>query len=171
MEDRTLLNNYFAASADALIADIDLANAAGGTNTITLIAPAASPYTLTAVNNGNFSDGPTGLPVIAAGTTLTLMGNGNTIERSTDATTPAFRLFDIAAGASLTLQDLTLQNGLASGGGVWAKGGAIFSRGTLTLDGVTVRNNTAQGFQGTDGLNDTGAGARVGGDGTSGGDA
>ena len=39
LEDRTLLNNYMAATAADLITDIGLANAAGGTNTIALTAP------------------------------------------------------------------------------------------------------------------------------------
>src|SRR5262249_51879632 len=72
---------------------------------------------------------------------------------STAKGTPAFRLFDVAAGASLTLQNLTLQRGLAVG--TWfgfayteAQGGAIHNQGTLALAGVTVHNNTAQGGSG-----------------------
>ena len=38
LEDRTLLNSYFAATAADLINDINLANAAGGANTIALTA-------------------------------------------------------------------------------------------------------------------------------------
>ena len=76
------------------------------------MAPTTSPYVLTAVDN--YHRRRTGLPVIAANDNLTIVGNGDTIERSTAAGTPAFRLFDVAAGASLTLQNLTLQGGLAS---------------------------------------------------------
>jgi hypothetical protein len=150
LEDRTLLNTYFAATAADLITDIGLANAAGGANTITLSAAPSSPYTLTAVDNS--TDGAIGLPVIAAGNNLTVVGNGDTIGRSTAAGTPAFRLLDVAAGATLTLQDLTLTNGLASGSGVSAQGGAIYSQGDLALNGVTVQNNTAQGVNGTPGF-------------------
>jgi hypothetical protein len=121
LEDRTLLNSYFAATAADLITDIGLANQAGGTNTITLSAAPSSPYTLTAVDNS--TDGATGLPVITAGDNLTIVGNGDTIGRSTASGTPAFRLLDVAAGATLTLQGLTLTNGLASGSGVSAQGG------------------------------------------------
>src|SRR5262249_28880128 len=134
-------SNYTAATVPDLIADINAANAAGGSNTITLVA--GTTFTLTAVNNT--TEGATGLPVITANDSLTIAGNGDTIERSTAKGTPAFRLLDVAAGASLTLNNLTLQGGLAFGGGVSAEGGAIYNQGTLLLNGVTVQNNSAQG--------------------------
>jgi len=158
LEDRTLLNTYFAATAADLIQDINLANAAGGTNTIALTAAPSAPYTLTAVDNS--TDGATGLPVIAAGDNLTIVGNGDTIGRSTAAGTPAFRLLDVAAGASLTLEDLILTSGLASGAGVSAQGGAIYSQGALTLSAVTIQNNTARGADGAAG--DTGGNGGAG---------
>jgi hypothetical protein len=150
LEDRTLLTAYTAATVADLVRDIGLANQAGGTNTITLSAAPSSPYTLTAVDNT--TDGATGLPVIAAGDNLTIVGNGDIIGRSTASGTPAFRLLDVAAGATLTLQNLTLTNGLASGSGVSAQGGAIYSQGALTLNGVTVQNNKAQGSIGAHGV-------------------
>jgi hypothetical protein len=165
LEDRTLLNSYMAATAADLINDINLANQAGGTNTITLSAAPSSPYTLTAVDNT--TDGTTGLPVIAAGDNLTIVGNGDTIGRSTASGTPAFRLLDVAAGATLTLQGLTLTNGLASGSGVSAQGGAIYSQGALTLNGVTVQNNTARGADGASPVGGNGVGG-TGGDGPGG---
>jgi hypothetical protein len=146
IEDRTLLSSYTALTAADLIADINAANAAGGANTITLAAKTGSPYVLTAVNNS--TDGATGLPVIAATDHLTILGNGDTIERSTASGTPAFRLFDVAAGASLTLQSLTLQNGFAYGAGTGAEGGAVYNQGALDLNGVTVQGNIAQGYSG-----------------------
>ncbi len=106
---------------------------------------AGNAYSLTAVNNT--TDGATGLPVIAAKDNLTIVGNGDTIEPSTASGTPAFRLLDVASGASLTLENLTLQGGLALGSGVSAEGGGIYNQGTLDLNGVTVQNNTAQGQQ------------------------
>jgi hypothetical protein len=160
LEDRTLLTAYTAATVADLITDIGLANQAGGTNTITLSAAPSSPYTLTAVDNT--TDGATGLPVIAAGDNLTIVGGGDTIGRSTVSGTPAFRLFDVAAGATLTLQGLTLTNGLASGSGVSAQGGAIYSQGTLTLNGVTVQNNTARGASGGNGGEGLGGAIYVG---------
>jgi hypothetical protein len=146
LENRTLPSNFTAATVSDLIADVNAANQQGGSNTITLVAPTMSPYTMTAADNT--TDGATGLPVIAANDNLTIIGNGDTIERSTAAGTPAFRLFDVASGAALTLENLTLQGGQAYGSGVSAAGGAIYSQGRLTLNGVTVQGNTARGSDG-----------------------
>jgi hypothetical protein len=141
LEGRTLPSTYTASSVADLIADINAANAAGGSNTIALVA--GTTFQLTTVNNS--TDGATGLPVIAASDNLTIIGNGDTLARSTASGTPAFRLIDVAAGASLTLSNLTLQGGLALGAGVSAEGGAIYNQGTLLLNGVTVQNNIAEG--------------------------
>jgi hypothetical protein len=154
LEDRTVPSNVTAASVSDLITDINAANLAGGSNTITLV-PGAT-FTLTVVDNG--TDGATGLPVIAANDDLTILGNGDVIERSTARATPAFRLFDVAAGASLRLDHMTLQGGLAfapavaDGQFLWPPsiryGGALFSQGALSLVGVTVQKNTARGADG-----------------------
>jgi hypothetical protein len=139
LEDRTVPSSFSAASVSDLIADINAANLAGGANSITL-APGAL-FTLTAADNT--TDGGNGLPVIAANDNLTIIGNGDTIQRSG---TPAFRLFDVASGASLALANLMLQGGWAQGpeNGP-GEGGAIYNQGTLDLNGVTVQNNIAQG--------------------------
>jgi hypothetical protein len=152
LEDRTVPSTFTAASVADLIADINAANAAGGANAITLVA--GTTFTLTA--RDNLTDGPTGLPVIMANDSLTIQGSGDIVERSTAIGTPAFRLLDVAAGASLMVNMATLQGGLATnyqvvaGGNIeTASGGAIFNRGTLSLNGVTVRNNTARGYSPT----------------------
>src|SRR5262245_17576091 len=160
LEDRALPSAYTAGSFADLIADINAANAAGGSNTITLAA--GTTFTLTAVDNT--THGATGLPIIAANDDLTIAGNGDTITRGNGSGTPAFRLLDVAAGASLTLQNLTLQGGLAFGSGVSgvsADGGAIYNQGTLTLSGVTVQNNTAQGFSAYLGYGGSGVGGGI----------
>src|SRR5215470_7557607 len=72
LEDRTVPSNFTAASVSDLIADINAANLAGGSNTITLVA--GKTFTLTGVDN--YTDGATGLPVIAANDNLTIIGNG-----------------------------------------------------------------------------------------------
>src|SRR5262249_47333485 len=69
-----------------LIADINTANKAGGSNTITLTAPTTSPYVLTVVNNT--TDGATGLPVIANKDILTIIGNDDTIDASRVGSAP-----------------------------------------------------------------------------------
>jgi hypothetical protein len=144
LEDRSVPTAFTAATVVHLIADINAANAAGGANIIRLVA--GKTFTLSAVDNT--TDGATGLPVIAANDALTIVGNGDTIQRSTASGTPAFRLFDVASGALLTLKDMTVQNGLARGkasGAASAEGGAIYSQGSLALDAVTVQSNTAHG--------------------------
>ena len=143
LEARRLLASFTASSVAELIADMNAANAAGGSNTITL-APGAM-FRLTTPDNvwGH----PNGLPVIAAGNDLTIVGNGDTIERSTATGTPAFRLLGVATGGTLTLNNLTLSNGLAfhPSVGVWGQGGAIDNQGTLSLSGVTIQNCVALG--------------------------
>jgi len=149
LECRTLLTAY-AATAAQLVADINAANKSGGTNTITLTAPTTSPYVLSAVNNT--TDGPTMLPVIKKGDNLTIVtGNGSTNPGFGDTIDAgrAGRLFDVAAGASLTIKNVTLQNGSVFGSGTSAEGGAIYNQGTLVLNGVMVQGNTANGFTGT----------------------
>src|SRR5262249_47699998 len=81
LEDRLTPSSFPAATVGQLIADINAANLAGGSNTITLVG--GKSFTLTAVDNT--ADGPTGLPVIAANDKLTIVGNGDTIARSTAA--------------------------------------------------------------------------------------
>src|SRR5262249_9089279 len=148
-EGRTLPSNFTAATVSDLIDDINAANQQGGSNTITLVAFSA-PFTLSEANNA--TDGATGLPVIAANDNLTIIGNGNTIERDTTIwRVAAFGLFDVGDGAALTLVNLTLQKGLAYGTGASGSGGAIYSLGDLTLDGVTVQDNKAVGAPGGNG--------------------
>ena len=137
LETRRLLASFTAASVPELISDINAANAAGGSNTITLAAGAS--FNLNAVDNS--ANGPTGLPVIAPGDDLTILGNGDTIQRSTAGSTPAFRLFAIAAGGSLALDNLTLSGGVAA-----YDGGGVLNLGTLSLRGVTVQNCAVKGW-------------------------
>jgi hypothetical protein len=143
LEDRTVPANFTASTVAQLIADINAANAAGGSNTIVLAAN--TTFDLTAVNNT--TNGANGLPVIAAKDSLTITGQGgDVIQRDTAA--PAFRLFDVASYASLTLTNLTVQNGLALGSGSSAEGGALYNQGSLALNSVTVQSNSAQGSNG-----------------------
>src|SRR5262245_41253914 len=75
LEDRTVPSNFMAGTVSELIADINAANVAGGSNQITLIA--GSAFKLNTVYD------VAGLPVIAANNNLTIIGNGDTIERET----------------------------------------------------------------------------------------
>jgi hypothetical protein len=143
LEDRTVPSSFTAATVSDLIAEINAANLAGGSNTITL-APNVT-FDLTVVNNT--TDGATGLPVIAGNDNLTINGQGGDIIQREPAA-PAFRLLDVGKGASLTLQNLTLQDGYAFGSGVSAEAGGIYNQGALVLNGVAVQNNVTQGSSG-----------------------
>jgi predicted outer membrane repeat protein len=144
LEDRAVLASYSAGNVAELIDSMNAANATPEADTIALVA--AATYTLTARDNANW--GPTGLPTVAAGGDLTIVGNGSTIERSTAA--EKFRLFTVEEGASLTLHNVTLQGGVAdySDRSPWwapanRTGGAVYSKGALTMSGVTIQNNLA----------------------------
>jgi hypothetical protein len=96
----------------------------------------------------NTTNGANGRPGVARKDNPTVNGQGgDTIQR--DTAVPAFRLFDVAVGASLTLGNLTLQNGLAIGSGSSAEGGASYNQGRLTLNGVTVQASAARGSDGS----------------------
>jgi hypothetical protein len=129
-----------ASTVSQLIADMNYANNVGGAITIDL-ASGTTFDLASADNTGN------GLPVIGGtkAVALTVIGNGDTIERinvisrkSGNITNP-FRLFDVAPGASLTLDHVTLQ-----GGWVYGYGGAILNQGTLNvINGCTLSGNDA----------------------------
>ncbi len=140
LEDRTLLSSgglpYATPNTTAqLIADINAANSAGGATTITLASGATFDFTAPyqATNNA--------LPVITG--TITIEGNNATLLRDSSASS-AFRLFEVATGATLTLQNLTLTGGLVTGS--TAKGGAVYnSGGNLSMKSVVVAGNQAIG--------------------------
>jgi hypothetical protein len=149
----TLTNN----DPHALINAINLADATitGPNQTVQINLLANATYTLTGVDN--YWYGPNGLPPID--NNITIAGNGATITRSS-GTSPDFRFFYVSGGlelpgGTLTLQDLTLSNGVAKGGdgfsgggGGLGAGGAIFNQGSVTLQGVTLNNNQAIGGAG-----------------------
>ena len=103
----------------------------------------------------NSHDGPNGLPEITNHDILTIDGNGHTLQRSTTtAQDAAFRLFDVGSGATLSLQDMTVKNGLeaidfhvaprwALAMSTTVQGGAIFvdGGGKLSLNQVDVTQN------------------------------
>ena len=130
-------------STPNLISAIATANGTPGGSTLVL-APGCV-YTLESANNT--TEGGTGLPVITGN--VTIQGAGGTIARSTATGVPAFRIFDVADGGSLTLNSLTLRNGLANNG--QQGGGAIFNHGTLTVTAGTFTNNSSPAATGTSG--------------------
>lgn len=118
-----------------------------GADTITL--PAGATITLTTAHNT--TTGVNGLPVVTS--PITIEGNNATVTR--DAAALPFRFFEIAGMGNLTLNDLTLSDGLETSG--FGQGGAILvnSGRTLVVNRSTLRRNGA--------FNDGGAIANDGG--------
>ncbi|MEG4340259.1 Ig-like domain-containing protein [Microcoleus sp. D3_18_C2] len=124
---------------------INQANSTAANDIINLAS--GSTYTLTALNNT--TGGNNGLPVIlgtSTGGTLTITGNGATITRSGAA--PSFRIFNVNSSGNLTLDNLTVSNGLTSAGG--SAGGLYLNSGAI----ATINNST---FSNNQGLSDGGA--------------
>ncbi len=161
-----VLANYTINPGDinGLIAAINQANTTSENDTISLAA--GSTYALNSVNNtivGDFGfTSGNGLPSIAnqsiAGT-LTLQGNGAIIKRNSQE---KFRIFHVAAGGNLILDNLTVENGfpeslltvedwIIKGA---AYGGGIYNEGNLTLTNSTITKNTVMGRGG--GISNTG---------------
>ena len=120
----------------------------GGVNTIEL--PADEIITLSAIALDGDLFSPGGLPVVESN--ITIQGNGATIERDSGVSTPAFRLFGVSGySATLTLNSITLQNGLAANDpGSGGYGGAIyFSSGAdVFINDSTLSGNSSEGYGG-----------------------
>ena len=132
----------------------DLVNAINNANSnpahSTLDLASGCTYTLTAVDNtatssfggSTFDYGDNGLPQIS--TEITINGNNATIVRAGSA--PKFRIFFITDTGSLTINDLTLENGFADkpGSAFPSSGGAIYNDGSyLEANNCTLQNNQA----------------------------
>ena len=111
---------------------------AAGSGADTIIFPAAATFNLTA-SYASYS-GATGLPQITSN--ITFDGNGSTINRSSGS----FRLLAVSSAGSLTVNDLTLSNGIMSSD---RGGGAIFNDGgSVTVNDSTLTGNNASGSEG-----------------------
>jgi hypothetical protein len=91
-------------------------------------------YVVREVHNEAF--GPTGLPAVTG--ELTINGHSSFLERARNG--PWFRLFLVTEGARLTLNNLTIENGVVDG---WRGGGLFNAGGTAVLNHCTVRGNEA----------------------------
>ncbi|HEY1663209.1 MAG TPA: choice-of-anchor Q domain-containing protein [Verrucomicrobiae bacterium] len=138
-------NNY--GSATSYVASLTLTNTAGSTNVVTTPTEAGL---LTAIQSGgwiglNFNGTVTLTNTITITNNVILDGSGVAVTISGGN---AVQLFTVALGASLTLSNLTLANGecvVTNGApGTPADGGGIYNNGSVTLDGCTVTNNSAQ---------------------------
>src|SRR5438093_12918993 len=124
----------FVGNVNALTNASHLANSTVQTDSIVL-APNCV-YTLVAPDNSN-----NGLPVIT--NSLTILGNNATIVRNSGS---GFRFFNLEPlTASLTLINLTLQNGSAGAG---TGGGAIFAKGSVALVASRLLTNAHANFGG-----------------------
>lgn len=112
-----------------------------GSGADTVVLTAGSTHTLTAVDNTTY--GPTGLPVITS--PITIVGNGSTVARS--GVTP-FRLLAVGTSGDLTVEQLTLQNGLAAGAGGGSTGGGMYNKGTVLFSECTLTGNSASTYGG-----------------------
>ncbi len=140
----TAINN---ANTDS-ITDVNQTCVAGsGADTITL--PSNSITTLTATNNN--TNGQNGLPVIKS--VITINGNNPTIERSTLAGTPNFRIFLVSSAGNLTLNNITVTGGKV---GTTGSAGGIRNQGFLTLINSKITGNKG-GLKGGGILNVKGA--------------
>jgi hypothetical protein len=139
-------------TVDCSVADlIDAINQANAiTAPSTLELDPGCTYPLTAVDNtttsanggSTFDYGDNGLPQIT--TPITINGNNATITRSSGA--PEFRIFFIKDTGSLTINDLTLSNGLANrpGDTFPSSGGAIYNDGAyLEINHSNLLSNEA----------------------------
>ena len=177
-------NTATAADLQALQQAIVTFDATAGPNTITLTKNCTYSFTA-AYSGGSLASwyGPAALPAIASH--IIINGQGATIQRDPSPGTPDFRLFFVGAdptnsntfgyttpgAGNLTLQNVTLNNGIARGGdgsvvqadgGGAGMGGAIFNQGQLTLNRATIMGSTANGGNGS-GLGEGGASGGQGG--------
>ena len=132
-------------NASDLVAALNAANSSSDDDVIELNG--GCTYTLTSVDN--VADGNNGLPSIlsaATGGSLTINGNGATIERSYALGTPDFRVIRVESGGDLTLNHLVVSNGRAPGVGTGFGGGVFNNGGTVNIVNFsTITNNTADG--------------------------
>jgi len=111
----------------------------GGADRIVL--PPNSTQRLTAVNNNNPDEGPTGLPIISSA--IAIDGNRSTIRRIASA--PEFRIFTVERGARLTLMETRVTGGAASNVGETENGGGgLLNRGVISLTHCVVADNRAE---------------------------
>jgi predicted outer membrane repeat protein len=143
LEGRLTPASFYVPPGDtaAFIAAINSCNVNNQPDTIDLAT--GSTYTFTAAADS--ADGGSALPTILRDSldanTVTIHGNGATLQRSTDAGTPQFRFLRIGVfpnNVSASISDLTFVNGDAGTN----KGGAILQQsGDLTVTGCTFKND------------------------------
>lgn len=156
-----LLVSYFVTSAlirpaTAAIFNIPDGDVAALKNAITLAntndqadiinLAANGTYSLTAVDN--IINGPNGLPPLkddVAGPDLTVNGNGATIQRSSNAGTPEFRIMQVDVDSAVDLRGLIIVNGAGTGAFPAYRGaGILVTSATLSLTNCTLLGHVAR---------------------------
>jgi len=82
--------------------------------------------------------------------------SGATVQADLTEDTATDRVFTIVNGATVTIQDMTVQHGKVTGNP--AQGGGILNNGTLTLQRIVVKANRATGNDGNPGATAEGGG-------------
>jgi predicted outer membrane repeat protein len=117
-----------ACTTDALVSAINTANSGLGA---TLLLPAGCAYNITSPVTA-----ADGLPIITE--PVALVGGGSTVIGRSPAALTAFRVFQVAAGGTLSLTGITVRDGSTTG-----LGGGILNAGTVHLTGVVFSGNKA----------------------------
>jgi len=98
-----------------------------------------------------------GILVDKAVTIAAPTGSSGILQAATAADSSPERVITVAAGATVTVQDLTIRHGVTSGS--TAKGGGVLNEGNLTLNRVTLTTNRVEGTQSAAGAGIWNAGA------------
>jgi hypothetical protein len=103
-------------------------------------------YVIQITNNFTFNPGgQVSISTLGAGSTLTVEGQNST---NYTLTGNGNRLFDIAKGQTVTLENLTLTGGNVTTTNAPALGGAVYNSGNLTMKSDAVGGNQATGGSG-----------------------
>jgi uncharacterized repeat protein (TIGR01451 family) len=110
----------------------------------TIFLPPTSSHVYRDVYESPTGIGPDALPAVTS--PIVIEGRGALIARDTSFGTPTMRVFFVKAGGSLTLHDVTVSNGVGSGGG----GGILLegSAASLVVDSSRIVGNSATDFGG-----------------------
>lgn len=124
--------------------------APGGTDTAITFHSSLAGQVISLTSAGNMEVGASALVITGKVTIAGDAQSGIIVERNSGA--PEMRLFYVKSGASLTLEHVTLKNGVArgatgldGGGGAAGFGGAIFNSGNLTITASALTDNQAIG--------------------------
>jgi len=115
-------------STSALVAAISTANSSGAAE---VVLSGNCTYDITTP-----ATAADGLPIVTG--RIILAGGANTVIRRSPTAPTAFRILDVAAGATLSLHGISVLNGSTNG-----LGGGIQNAGTLVLSQARLSGNTA----------------------------